>query len=123
MTEDGERLPLPVHPASGYTGVQVVTQREVDRVDQDETQRLLRVVLGRLEELSAEFKGMKHEIAELSGAVAKLQGDVTKLQGDVTKLQGDVTKRFDAVDARLEWLASKTMDHDEAIFQLKRKQA
>lgn len=85
-------------------------------MDQDETHRLLRVVLGRLEELSAEFKGMKHEIAELGGAV-------TKLQSDVTKLQGDVAKRFDAMDARLEWLASKMMDHDEAIFQLKRKQA
>ena len=117
-------LPPPV-----YTGKQTIARREVDGLGEDETQRLLKVSLGRLEELSAEMKGTNRRLDRIEGGVTKLQAKVTTLQDDVSELttefrafRQETNKRFDAMDGRLEWVAARMMEHDAAIFQLQRRQ-
>lgn len=113
---------------------------DVDRRDEkeeSETQSLLRVLLARTGELSAEFKGMRHEIADLGGAITRLEGEMQQVKSDIADLKSDVTvlktdlrilreesaQRYDSLDSRLEWLATTAMEHGADIMQLKRRQA
>lgn len=106
-------------------------------MDEDETTRILNVVLGRLDEQSAMLQGMRLELGEVKGDLAGLKNEVVGLKTDVTGLKDEVAglrtefqafrqeaeRRFDGIDGKLDWLAAKVMEHDQAIFQLKRKQA
>jgi hypothetical protein len=68
----------------------------------DETQELLKAVISRLEEMSAELKGLRIEVKEF---------------------RTDTNERLEKVEERLDYLAAKWMEHDEEIHKLKRKQA
>lgn len=82
----------------------------------DETRDLLRAIMGRLEEMGAEQKGMRAEIKEL-------RGEVNELRAEVRELRADTNERLEKVEERLDWLAAKWMEHDAEIHKLKKKQA
>lgn len=64
----------------------------------DETQSLLRAIMARLEEMSADMKGLRTDVAEIKAEVKEIHG-------------------------RLDHLDLKWMEHDREIWRLKHKQA
>lgn len=82
----------------------------------DETKEILRAIRGRLEEVNGTLDGLTH-------AVARLEGRVEKVELELAAFRQDVTGRFDRVDEKLGYVGEKWLEHDQAIFQLKRKQA
>lgn len=99
-------------------------------MDQAETQAILQAILPRLEELSAEAKRTNLRLASLENTVGELKSDVADLKADMAGLKTELRtlrqetmRRFDHVDETLKWAGAKLMEHDEAIFTLKRKQA
>lgn len=89
----------------------------------DETRELLRAIMGRVQELGAQMKGVSdrldHLDAKVDGLTVRVDGLSVKVDGlatEVRELRGEVGMRFDH-------LASRWMDHDQEICLLKRKQA
>lgn len=117
----------------------------------DETKELLTPILGRLEETNAALDGLQLGVARLEGRIGALEVKVDRLEVKVDRLeakvdrlearvetveqglvalrqesaafQQDVTMRLDAIEHKLEYFGEKWMEHDHAIYQLKRRQA
>lgn len=81
----------------------------------DETQELLRVILGRLEEMSADLKGLR---VKVDGLELKVDG----LQGEVKEFRTDTNERLEKIEERMDYLFAKWGEHDEEIHKIKRRQ-
>lgn len=111
----------------------------------DETQDLLRAIMGRLDEMSAELKGVGVRIQEsetrlrgemeglrgeiqasetrLRGEMEGLRGEMEGLRGELAALRADSNKRLESIEDRLDYFFAKWAEHDEALHKLKRRQA
>lgn len=66
---------------------------------------ILNAILYRLDEMDADIKTMKEDVAEIKGRLDRIEKSLVKM------------------DTRLEFLGVKWMEHDEKIFELKHIQA
>jgi outer membrane murein-binding lipoprotein Lpp len=97
----------------------------------DETKEILTAIIGRLEEMGADMKGMKAGISELKADVSQLKADVNQLKADVSQLKADVEtlkegqirmeERLDRIEANQEYFSAKWLEHDKEILRLKRQ--
>lgn len=104
----------------------------------DETQDLLRAIMGRLDEMSAELKGVGVRIqesetrlrgemeglrGEIQASETRLRGEMEGLRGELAALRADSNKRLESIEDRLDYFFAKWAEHDEALHKLKRRQA
>jgi|GEM_PF-2415311 len=94
----------------------------------DEASDLLRAIMGRLDEMNAELKGLRVEVKELRVEVNELRAEVTELRAEVTELRAEVAtlrvetnERLEKIEGRLDHYGLKWLEHDQQIDAVKRR--
>ncbi|HLN65562.1 MAG TPA: hypothetical protein VK464_28895 [Symbiobacteriaceae bacterium] len=103
----------------------------------DETKELLKAIMGRLEEMGAELKGLRLEVQGLgtqveglgtqveglSAGQKELRQDVQGLSAELKTFRNDANERLEKIEERLDHLGVKWLEHDAEILKIKRRQA
>ncbi|HYF94925.1 MAG TPA: hypothetical protein VD969_22145 [Symbiobacteriaceae bacterium] len=97
----------------------------------DEAQELLRTVLSRLEELSADVKGLRKEMGEVKGELAglrvELKGEIadlrSELKGEIAGLRKELSERLFDVEVDVDLMKKRYLEQEREIEKLKRRQA
>ena len=85
----------------------------------DETRELLVAIMGRLQEMGAEMKGLADEVRHNGARLEALGAEVQEIKAEL-RVTNDL---LDKIEGRLDHLAEKWMEHDHEIYRLKRRQA
>ena len=87
----------------------------------DEASDLLRAIMGRLDEMNAELKGLRVEVKELRVEVNELRAEVTELRAEVATLRVETNERLEKIEGRLDHYGLKWLEHDQQIDAVKRR--
>ncbi len=84
----------------------------------DETKQILSVILGRMDEMGADIRGIMSDVAVLKQDVAELKRDVAVLKQDVAEIKETQTRH----ERILELLSIKSIDHEASIRDIRKTQ-
>lgn len=85
-----------------------------------ETSELLKVVLARLEEMSAELKGLQVEVRTGLGEV---RTGLDEVRSELKEFRRDANERLEKIEERMDYMALKWTEHDEEIYKIKRRRS